>query len=105
MLIEHTKDKKQKTFSLKISKSKLYPIIISLLTIAISYYFSLYYVNGDQAHYTSFYNDIKDVDIFTAFFMYKNYLDSSEPIYFLIVYLVSRFIEKNICRITQIGFN
>ena len=96
MLIEQIKNIKPRHASFIISKSKLYPYIISLLTIAISYYFSLYYVNGDQTHYTGFYNDIKGVDIFTAFFMYKNYLDSSEPIYFIIVFLVSRFIEKNV---------
>lgn len=106
MLLEQDKNKKSRLSSLKIkklkvssfiiSKSKFFSLLVSVLTIAISYYFSLYYVNGDQSHYTSFYNDIKNADILTAFIMYKNYLGTSEPVYFIIVFLVSNFIDKKI---------
>lgn len=90
------KIKKLKLNSLIISKSKLFSLLVSVLTIALSYYFSLYFVKGDQLLYTSFYNDIKDTDIFTAFIMYRGYLGASEPIYFIIIYLVSYIINKNI---------
>ena len=96
MLIEQNKDKKPKLFSFTISKSKLFTFSVTIITIIFSYYFSLYYVRGDQIHYTSFYNDIRNIDIVTAFILYRGYLGASEPIYFIIVYLVSGFIEKNI---------
>jgi hypothetical protein len=96
MLEEQDNHIKPKRISFIISKSKFYPYIISVLTITISYYFSLHYVGGDQLHYTRFYNDIRGVNIFSAFIMYRNYLGASEPIYFIIIYLVSSFVDKNI---------
>jgi hypothetical protein len=96
MLEEQDNHIKPKHFSFIISKSKFYPYIISVLTITISYYFSLYYVGGDQLHYTRFYYDIRGVNIFTAYIMYRNYLSASEPTYFIIIYLVSSFVDKNI---------
>ena len=96
MLTEQNKDKRPELFSLIISKSKLFTFSFTALTIIISYYFSLHYVRGDQVHYTNFYNDIRNVDIITAFILYRGYLGASEPIYFIIVYFVSGFIEKNI---------
>lgn len=79
-----------------ISKSKLFSLFVCILTIAFSYFFSLYYVKGDQLLYTSFYNDVKGTNFLKAFVMYRNYLDASEPIYFIIVYLASNFISKNV---------
>lgn len=95
MLTEQSKNEKQKQFSLIISKSKLFIFSFTALTIIISYYFSLHYVRGDQVHYSNFYNDIRNVDILTAFILYRGYLGASEPIYFIIIYFVSSFIEKN----------
>lgn len=80
----------------KNKSGNLFSLLISLLTIMISYYFSLYYVNGDQLHYTSFYNSISEADIITSFMLYKNSLGTSEPVYFIIIYLVNDLIDKNI---------
>lgn len=55
-----------------------------------------FYVAGDQVAYHYFYSGMRDLSFEDGLFFYKNSLDSSEPGYFLLVYIFSSLIEKNV---------
>lgn len=61
------------------TKSRIDLVLFFLL----SYIVSFYYINSDQFHYLKNYQDIKNVDLLSAFNSYRGNLSSSEPIYFL----------------------
>ena len=81
---------------LYISKTKSYTNILVLLVFFISYIISQYYVNGDQISYTKVYNELKNYDLVSGFIYYHSQLSSKEFVHFFIIWICSRFVEKNL---------
>lgn len=61
-----------------------------------SLFFSDYSTEGDQFFYRNFYNGIQYEDLIDGYEFYQNSLSASEPVYYIIIWLFSRFLEKNI---------
>lgn len=55
-----------------------------------------FFTGGDQISYRLFYFHASFMDIPTALISYKENLSSAEPVYFYLVYIFSRFLEKDI---------
>lgn len=81
---------------LVISKNDLYCKLLALIAFFISIFFYPYYSSGDQEHYREFYTNVSTFPIAEAYALYFSSLGSLEPIYFLIVYYCSPFIEKDL---------
>ncbi|WP_134695102.1 hypothetical protein [Aeromonas taiwanensis] len=83
---------------MKTSNNKIF--IMCFLAFIVYFLFSLvvfkYYDAGDQVAYRYFYDGVLGLSFRDAFVFYKNSLDSSEPGYFLLVYIFSSFIEKDL---------
>ncbi|MDF2414980.1 hypothetical protein [Aeromonas sp. 1HA1] len=83
---------------MKISNNKIF--ITCIFVFIVYFLFSLvvfkYYDAGDQIAYRYFYSGMRDLSFKDGLVFYKNSLDSSEPGYFLLVYIFSSFIEKDI---------
>lgn len=80
----------------KLNKFKSLSLLYSFVFLFITYYISLFYVNGDQYHYHLVYGELPTLSFIDAYLYYNNALDSNELIHFLIVWLFGGYIEKDI---------
>jgi hypothetical protein len=69
---------------------------VAFFIFSISIYIGPYYILGDQIPYKSVYNALPSLDFFNGFIYYKNNLSSIEPIYYIITWIFSRILEKDI---------
>lgn len=84
--------------SLKVKKSNIYALFLSLFVFIFSLYVFDYYINGDQKEYHNFYDNCLS-NIFSYienYECYNNMLGSSEPIYFILASIFSIFVSKNV---------
>ncbi len=74
--------------------------LLSFFVCVIFFFVSLvvlsYYDGGDQSHYRAFYEGVQGRPLIEAFRFYQDSLGSSEPGYFIFVYLLSEFIPKDL---------
>ncbi|KMM81060.1 hypothetical protein [Pseudomonas deceptionensis] len=62
----------------------------------ISLFIFPYFTAGDQEFYRSFYNGVSELSFAEGFAFYKDSLGTSEPGYFLLSFLLSPFVPKDI---------
>ncbi|MFG0449572.1 hypothetical protein [Shewanella sp. yb_14] len=66
-----------------------YAIIVFLFSVIVFEFFTL----GDQYHYSKYYLELKDYeDILMAFLMYTRALSTTEPGYFIVTYISSKYL-------------
>jgi hypothetical protein len=76
---------------------KLFQFSIFIIIFFFTYFFSSYYVEGDQFQYKIAYDVVKDLGIVDAFIAYQFRINSTEPIHFFIVWIFSNLnIDKNL---------
>lgn len=83
-------------FLIEKSRSYLTDAWISISISLISYFFLQYNIEGDQAHYNLFYEFAKKSSFFEALSSSYSYIGSLEPIYPVLVWVLSSMIAKDI---------
>jgi hypothetical protein len=73
-----------------------YTIYLILLLSPISYLFSTLYTEGDQVHYRLVYELISDKTFIESYLIYQRSLNSSEIGHFLLTWIGSRLVEKDL---------
>ena len=72
-------------------------IFIFFFIFVFTYFFSKYYVDGDQLGYNNAYEAVNGLDLSDAFISYQFYITSSEPIHFFVIWIFSNLnIDKNL---------
>lgn len=74
-------------------KNVLLSFLISLLVVLISLLLSPYYTESDQSAYIKAYYDIKNVDFYESFFLYRSSVTTEEPIHFIITWFFSNILQ------------
>ena len=76
------------------------PVFISLFvgfcTFIFSYTFMPFAIEGDQVHYRAFYSEVSGLGFFDAYTLFSTSLGSQEPGYFLLVYIFSGLLDKDL---------
>lgn len=71
-------------------------IFVVLGVFALSMALSPFYIDGDQLHYRRVYDQISSLTLLDAYAYYRSNLDSRELIHFLLVYLISPYLDKDL---------
>ena len=78
------------------SYNQIISYFIAFMIFMISLYISPYYINGDQSLYRTVYNVLPTLNIYEGFIYYKNTLTAKEFVHFIITWIFSRIVEKDI---------
>lgn len=81
---------------MRVSVVSFYASIFACFSFVISSIFLPLYTGGDQVYYRGFYEILPAFGFLEGFDNYRSMLGSSEPVYFLIVYAFSNFLDKDI---------
>ncbi|RLA83985.1 MAG: hypothetical protein DRG78_02695 [Epsilonproteobacteria bacterium] len=79
-----------------IISSKQFSFFIAFLVFVISMYISPYYIYGDQSVYKPVYSALANLEYYNGFIYYIHNLTAREPIYYTIIWLFSRIVEKDV---------
>lgn len=80
----------------RLSISDLYCKFLGLFSFLVSLIIYPLYVKGDQEHYRLFYDSVSSYSISEAYAVYFSSLGSLEPVYFILVYYLSPFLDKDV---------
>lgn len=81
---------------MRVSIVNFYASIFACCSFVISIIILPLYTGGDQVHYRGFYAVLPSFGVLDGFDYYRSMLGSSEPIYFVVVYIFSGFLDKDI---------
>lgn len=74
--------------------SKFIALIIAIISYPIIYYLSAFYTGGDQYLYSLFYQEVKDLDLVSAYRQMQVTLGAGEPLYCIMVWVAANFFSK-----------
>lgn len=80
----------------KFNSYTLFNIIIIIFVFFISLWLLNYYLQGDQIHYIKTYKTLSTMSLIEGYIYYNNVLSSKEFIHFLLSWLLSGYINKNL---------
>lgn len=72
----------------------IYAFLFAFFSFFFSLYFFEFYVNGDQVFYTRFYENVSRYGFFGGYIYYNAQLGAREPVFYVLVFLLSPFIQK-----------
>ncbi len=81
---------------IKINKFFLFNFSVVLLVYFLSLVLLNYYTNGDQEHYIRAYEGLADRNLLEGFLFYNGALSSGEFVHFILSWILSGHVEKNI---------
>lgn len=87
-----------------VPRKKLYAVLFALAAFMFSLVLYPFYSSGDQTQYRVFYDSVSNMGLIEAFIYYRGALDSQEPGYFLLSYMFSGLLPKDVLFSALNGF-
>ncbi len=74
----------------------IHTYLVSILVFVISLFIGSYYIDGDQKSYRRVYAELPTLDVGEGYLFFAQNLSSTEPGYYIIAWIFSRILEKDI---------